>query len=282
MTTVRDNHDQLLGRVKDFWNRRPCNIRHSTQPVGTKEYFDEVDARRYFVEPHILDFAEFEKWRDKRVLEIGCGIGTDTVRFAKAGAQITATDLSEASLDICRQRFDIYGLDGSFYAANGEELSDVVPVETYDLIYSFGVIHHSPSPRSIIEELTKYGGPNTEFRIMLYAKWSWKVLWILFAYGKGAFWRLPALIRQNSEAESGCPVTFAYSCKGARQLLEGYEIIEMRKAHIFPYKIEKYVKYEYEKVWYFAWMPQKLFNMLQRQLGWHLLITARLKDPGSS
>ena len=60
-----------IARVRDYWNDRPCNIRHSTAPVGTKEYFDEVEARKYFVEYHIPEFAEFERWRGKKVLEIG-------------------------------------------------------------------------------------------------------------------------------------------------------------------------------------------------------------------
>src|SRR5690348_1486316 len=69
--------------VREYWNRRPCNIRHSPKPVGSKEYFDEVEARKYFVEPHIPGFAQFARWSGKRVLEIGCGIGTDTINFAR-------------------------------------------------------------------------------------------------------------------------------------------------------------------------------------------------------
>src|ERR1700758_4968297 len=90
--------------VRNYWDPRPCNIRHSPKPVGTREYFDEVEARKYLVEPHIPGFAEFERWRGKRVLEIGCGIGTDTVNFARHGARVTSVDLSEKSLELARRR----------------------------------------------------------------------------------------------------------------------------------------------------------------------------------
>src|SRR5258708_18541766 len=93
-----------IRRVEEYWNARPCNIRHSRQPVGSRAYFDEVEERKYSVESHIPAFAEFPRWRGRRVLEIGCGIGTDTVSFARNGARVTSVDLSEKSLELARQR----------------------------------------------------------------------------------------------------------------------------------------------------------------------------------
>src|SRR5215472_11443440 len=144
-----------ITRVSDYWNSRPCNIRHSRKPVGSREYFDEVEARKYFVEPHIPRFAEFEKWPGKKVLEIGCGIGTDTMNFARHGAWVTAVDLSERSLAVARQRAEVFGLQQKirFYHGSAEELRSVVPAEPFDLIYSFGVIHHTPRPERAIAEL---------------------------------------------------------------------------------------------------------------------------------
>src|SRR5437762_4706172 len=96
--------------VRSYWDRRPCNLRHSPKPIGTLEYFDEVEARKYFVEPHIPRFAQFERWRGKRVLEIGCDIGTDMINFARHGAHVTTVELSEKSLAVARKRAEVYGL----------------------------------------------------------------------------------------------------------------------------------------------------------------------------
>src|SRR6476659_4588918 len=110
--------------VQAFWNGRPCNIRHSPKPVGSREYFDEVEQRKHLVEPHIPEFAQFDRWKGKRVLEVGCGIGTAAVNFARRGADYTGVELSQASLDLTRKRFDIYRLKGRFISCNAEHLGD--------------------------------------------------------------------------------------------------------------------------------------------------------------
>lgn len=105
-----DFQDVQIACVRDYWNNRPCNVRHSTAPIGTREYFDQVEARKYFVESHIPPFAEFDRWRGKKVLEIGCGIGTDTINFARHGASVTAVDLSDKSLEVAQRRAEVFGL----------------------------------------------------------------------------------------------------------------------------------------------------------------------------
>jgi SAM-dependent methyltransferase len=268
-----------IAAVRAYWDRRPCNVRHSPAPLGTRQYFDEVEARKYFVEPHILRLAQFERWRDRRVLEIGCGIGTDTIRFARAGAQVTAVDLSRASLDLAQRRAEVYGLGDRirFYEADAEHLAELVPSEPYDLVYSFGVIHHSPHPDRILQQVREsFVRPGSTLKLMVYHKYSWKVFWILATYGKGAFWRLDDLVARHSEAQTGCPITYTYSRRDLRDLLApSFAVSELWADHIFPYRIPDYVQYRYVWEWYFRYLPPSVFRWLERLAGWHLCVTAR-------
>lgn len=276
MSTSNPFSNIELEKVQNYWNARPCNIRHSPSPVGTKQYFDEVEARKYCVEPHIPLFAEFEKWKGKKVLEIGCGIGTDTINFARAGAQVTAVDLSTESLALAKQRAEVFGFDNiTFYQANAEQLSDYVPVERYDLVYSFGVIHHTPHPEKVIEQIHKYMDKDSIFKLMIYYRTSWKVFWMQLKYGKKTGETLDELIARYSEAETGCPVTYSYTNDTVRDFLKGFEIIDTKIDHIFPYSIPEYRNYQFKKVWYFRYLPQALFRWMEKHWGWHLCVAAR-------
>lgn len=268
--------DVELDKVQQYWNARPCNVRHSSSPVGTRQYFDEVEARKYFVEPHIPLFAEFARWKGKKVLEIGCGLGTDTINFARAGAQVTAVDLSLESLALAKKRAELFGLDNiTFYHGNAERLSDFVPVERYDLVYSFGVIHHTPHPERVIEQIHNYLDSESVFKIMVYHRTSWKVFWMLMKYGKKRGETLDGLIAHHSEAETGCPVTYSYNAGTVQGFLKGFDIGATRVDHIFPYSIPEYRNYRYKRVWYFRFLPRPLFRLMERHWGWHLCVTAR-------
>jgi ubiquinone/menaquinone biosynthesis C-methylase UbiE len=270
-----------VDHVQAYWDARPCNLRHSDQPIGSRRYFDEVEQRKYFVEPHSPAFAEFARWQGKRVLEIGCGIGTDTINFARHGATVTAVDLSERSLEIARERANVLGLADriTFVHANAEQLSAAVPAEPYDLVYSFGVIHHSPHPERILAELRGYLPAGGTLKVMVYHRRSWKVLWILLSYGRGRFWNLEEIVARHSEAQTGCPVTYTYSREQGRRLVEaaGFRVTGLGADHIFPYRIADYVQYRYVREWYFRWMPAPLFRACERQFGWHLLVSAQAR-----
>ena len=130
--------DVSIDEVRNYWDRRPCNIRHSPLPVGTGPFFVHAEARKYFVAPHIRGFAEFERWSGKSISEIGCGIGTDTMSFARSGARVTAVDVSAASVDLARTRAEALRLSDriEFHIANAENLADHIPPRKHDLIYS--------------------------------------------------------------------------------------------------------------------------------------------------
>jgi len=172
--------------------------------------------------------------------------------------------LSDESLALAKQRFNVYEMDGRFYSGNAEQLSSFVPVEKYDLIYSFGVIHHSPHPERIISEIKNYMDKDSVLKIMLYAKDSWKNYMIESGL-------------DQPEAQYGCPIANTYTRNEVIDLLEGYDIISIEQDHIFPYQIEPYKKGEYIKQPWFESMSPKMFRTLEKNLGWHLLITAKLK-----
>jgi SAM-dependent methyltransferase len=254
----------LIEEVKRFWNDRPCNVRHSSKEIGTKEYFNEVELKKFRVEPHILKFTEFPQWKNKKVLEVGCGLGTVGINFALNSADYTGVELSKESLEIAKKRFEVYNQSGKFYLGNAEELSSFVHIETYDLIYSFGVIHHSPHPEKIVSEIKKYMNGNSVLKIMLYAKDSWKN------------YMIDAGLDQP-EAQYGCPIANTYTKQDVVELLDGYEVLSIEQDHIFPYQIEPYKKGKYIKQPWFDAMPIGMFETLEKNLGWHLLITAKLK-----
>ncbi len=276
--TAATFQDVGIERVQEYWDRRPCNIRHSTAPIGTREYFEGVRERKYLVEPHIPRFAEFSRWAGKRVLEIGCGLGTDTMSFVQAGAAVTAVDLSTKSLGLARQRAEVYGVSDrvTFYHANAEELDQAVPVEGYDLIYSFGVLHHTPHPGRAFAQLRKYLKPGGTLKVMVYHRRSWKVAHLVLTESGGRFWRIDEAVAKQSEAQTGCPVTYSYTRASGTRLLEshGFRVTDAAVDHIFPWRIKDYVEYRYVKALPWRLMPEGVFRALERRLGWHLCLTA--------
>ena len=255
-----------INEVKDFWNNRPCNVRHSSKTQGTKEYFDEVEKKKFFVEPHIKSFSHFNEWNGKKVLEIGCGLATAGINFARFGSEYTGVELSSESLALAKKRFSVYNQHGKFYEGNAEQLSTFLPNEKYHLIYSWGVLHHTPHPEKAMSEINKYLAKDGVFKLMLYASESWKNYMISVGL-------------DQPEAQYGCPVAYTYTEDEIHELLgDHFEITSIERDHIFPYQIEPYKKGEYIKQPWFETMPDEMFEVLEKKLGWHLLITAKPKE----
>jgi len=262
-----------LDDVRKYWDSSPCFTRRSKAPKDSKQFMDETEARKFISEPAIPEFAEYEKWAGKRVLEIGCGIGIDAVNFARAGADVFAIDLSEESLKIARKRAELAGVEVSFGCVDAE--GQVWNLNS-DLVYAFGSIHHSPTPEKIIRNAwinLKRGGT---LKLMVYNKYSFKSLWILLKYGKGQFWKFKELIARYSEAQTGCPITHVYSRKEIKKLVEsaGFRVKKISVDHVFKFDIPSYIKHEYKVDWKFRWMPQWLFRAFERVAGWHILLEA--------
>ena len=253
-----------IGLVKQYWNDRPCNIRHSNLEVGTKEYFEEVSKRKYFVESHILEFAEFEKYNNKRVLEVGCGIGTAAHSFIENGAIYEGIDLSEKSIEVAKKRLEVFQLKGDVYVENIENITEFqsTRLNTYDLVYSFGVLHHTPNIDVAIDNIWNLLKDGGEFKLMLYAKNSLKY----FEIKDGL---------DQYEAQSGVPIANVYTNEEVHQLLSKFKDIEIVQEHIFPYKIDEYKQYKYVKKDYFEVMPDAVFKCLEKNLGWHLCIKCK-------
>src|SRR5438132_289774 len=117
---MHDSNSQLKDRVRAFWQAHPCGTKFSDAEVGTREFFERIEAHRYAKEWHIPNAADFAAAKGLRVLEIGCGLGTDGVQFAQTGADYTGVDLAEAAIGLARKNFEQRGLQGEFKVADAE------------------------------------------------------------------------------------------------------------------------------------------------------------------
>ena len=266
-------------KIRDYWNNQPCNIKHSSKPFASIEYFDDVEHKKYFVEPHIRDFADFDKWKNKRVLELGCGIGTDSINFARAGAILTVVELSDVSLEICKKRFDVYGLTATFICANIENISDILKDKQFDLIYSFGVIHHTLEPKRVMNQVYNLLASDGEFRFMVYSKISFKLFWLMMEHNIKDISVGSKLVCSQSEAQKDCPTTFTYTFDEIKNELldERFDIIDIHKDHIFIYDIKNYKQNIYLKDEYWCNMDYKDIEEIAKELGWHTMVVCKLR-----
>ena len=157
--------------VRTFWDESPCQADLS-KSQDRRRYFEEISEQRYGRrEWHIPIVAQFESFRGKKVLEIGCGIATDGLEFARHGANYVGTDLTPHAIDLARERFALFSVQGRFEVANAEERLPLAD-GSIDHVYSFGVIHHSPVPEKIVREIHRVLRPGGTFTVMLYNRVS--------------------------------------------------------------------------------------------------------------
>lgn len=234
-----------------------------TGEPGTQAYFEAFAAHRGFFTPHIQAFAAYGRWNDRRVLELGCGIGADAVGFMRAGAEYTGVDISRAALRQARQWFRLAGVDGGLIHADAADLMEHVRQASFDLIYSFDALHRVADPEAVIRQARRAIRPDGEFRLMLPASESWADA-------------LAEAGLEPSEAPDA-PLAPGYSRTEARALLRAndFSAVSITQDHIFPYVPEAYARGEYELQPWFAAMPAAMFRALERRFGRHLLIVAQ-------
>jgi len=248
--------DELKGRVKSFWEATPCGSSYASAPEGTREYFEEVERARYELEPFLPRFADFDGARGKRLLEIGVGLGTDFVNFVRAGAEATGVDLTERGVELVRRRLELEGLSANVVVADAERLP--FPDRSFDRVYSWGVLHHTPDTPRAVREALRVLAPGGEFCIMLYARVSWVALgfWLRYGLLVGRPWRSFADVIAVTESDG----TKAYTEAEVRQMFAGADELRIDRV-ITPYD-RRYVGRLADRV---------------PQLGWFLVVRGRAR-----
>lgn len=204
--------------VRDFWNSDPCGTRY----LGGKEDFDAHARSRYSLEPHIIDFAQFQSSCGRRVLEIGVGMGADYLEWLKAGAVAAGVDLSAASIERARQRCVLAGYQPDLRVADAESLP--FDDDSFDVVYSYGVLHHSPDTAQCIREARRVLKPGGRVSIMVYGHPSitGAMLWLRYGLFEGKS------LRQSVFEHLESPGTKTYTQAEARSLMGGFRNVEMR------------------------------------------------------
>ena len=166
--------------VRQFWEEASCGEKLYLPSLSMEDFLRQAEIR-YELEPFIPDFAEFGKYRGKKVLEIGVGLGADHQRFAEAGAELHGIDLTRRAVDHVLHRFRVMGLTSDLAVGDAEHLD--FPDGTFDLVYSWGVIHHSPDTSKAAREILRVLRPGGVFKVLIYDRYSLfgYMIWIRYA-----------------------------------------------------------------------------------------------------
>jgi ubiquinone/menaquinone biosynthesis C-methylase UbiE len=219
--------ESLKTEVKAYWNRASCETDQARSEKFSREYFEEIERFRYSSQPFIHSFAQFTRYRGKKVVEVGFGAGTDFIQWLRAGAIASGVDLTEEALDNLSHRIEVYGLPKPERIQVGD--AEKLPFESnsFDLGYSWGVLHHSPDTEKAVSELVRVIRPGGEMKIMLYNRHSTCAFqgWIKFALLKGKPWKNLKWVMWNHQESIA---TKAYTKREVVQMLSSMGMTEIR------------------------------------------------------
>ncbi len=241
--------------VRRYWNQHIHDLEITTHPVGSPGFFADLDQYHFEKLHHLLRLVDFDGYRGKRVLEVGCGAGTDLVRFAKGGAIVTGVDLSASAIALARQNFAQQGLEADLREADGEQLP--FPDASFDFVYAHGVVQYTAGAQRLVDECRRVLKPGQVAVFQVYNRVSW-----LNALSK--------LMKVPLEHEDA-PVLVKYSAAEFRNLLKGFSAVRIVEER-FPVKSRLHGGW---KGFLFNTLFVGTFNALPRPLvrrfGWHLL-----------
>ena len=248
--------------VQHHWDSKPCGSKETAAQVASTDFFQAHSELRYRREPEILPFVRFDVWRGQQVLEIGVGMGADFVRFGEAKANVIGIDLSPRSLQLAVQNAQIHCVPPNLMHADAESLP--FADESFDLVYSWGVLHHVPDIHRALREAHRVLKPRGECRVMLYHRRSLLGLQCYLRYGLAGlrpFAQLTELIAAHVES----PGTKAYSLGEAKSLFMRFSSVQIQPV-VTAYDL-RFGRRRFAPGWMLRLIPDKL--------GWFLLIQAR-------
>lgn len=259
-------NEELKEEVHNFWNKQSCGTQFSDKEKYSKEFFEEIELDRYTKEPEILSFADFKSGKDKKVLEVGVGAATDFLQWAKNGAELYGIDLTPEAVSHAEHRLQLYNL-----AAKEIKVSDAenLPFQDdfFDIVYSWGVIHHSPDTPKALSEIIRVLKPGGKAKLMVYNRKSVLayVFWIKHA-GLKLKWNLSvADVLWNKMESFG---TKGYTIDEAQELLKGKNVkdVEIKTAITYYDKLKRFNKF----MQLFSSILLMLMN--KKRAGWFLTI----------
>ena len=241
--------------VRTYWDRHIHDLDITKHPVGSRGFFDDLDQYHFEKLHHLLRLVDFDGYRGRSVLDVGCGAGVDLARFARGGAAVTGVDLAPSAIDLARTNFAQQGLHGRFEVADGEALP--FPDNSFDMVFAHGVVQYTANPRRLVEECRRVLKPGGQAVFQVYNRISW-----LNALGK--------LMSVGLEHEDA-PVLLKFSIGEFRRLVAGFRDVRI-VAERFPVKSRLHGGW---KGMLFNTFFVGAFNALPRPLvrrfGWHLL-----------